>query len=63
MREYNELNDVPPGMGIRWKDLSPEDAEAIKKFAEARAPLFFDDDDLEDEPQGSGAEADEGDAG
>jgi uncharacterized protein (TIGR02266 family) len=42
-REYSELNDVPPGMGVRWKALSSEDAEQIGRFSSVRPPLFFDD--------------------
>lgn len=59
VREYNESNDVPPGMGIRWKNLSAEDAEAIKAFAEERAPLFFDDDDLDEGAKADGAEVED----
>ena len=45
VREYNESNDVPPGMGVSWKGLSEEDAEQITRFSTLRPPLYFDDDD------------------
>jgi len=33
-------NDMPPGMGIAFQDLGPEDLNAIVEFCEARAPLY-----------------------
>ena len=44
VREYNESNDVPPGMGIRWTEINAEDASLIEEFTTLRPPLFFDDD-------------------
>ncbi|MCG8553740.1 MAG: TIGR02266 family protein [Proteobacteria bacterium] len=35
--------DAPPGMGIMFSELAPEDAKAIQAFIEGRAPLFYDD--------------------
>jgi uncharacterized protein (TIGR02266 family) len=45
VREYNESNDVPPGMGIRWTNLSEEDSGLVENFATLRPPLFFDEDE------------------
>lgn len=45
VREYNESNDVPPGMGIRWTKLEDDDAKLVERFTTLRQPLFFDDDD------------------
>ena len=45
IRDYNESNDVPPGMGIRWTSLAEDDAEFITQFSTLRPPLLFDDDD------------------
>lgn len=44
VREYNETTpDTPPGMGIQFEDLSPEDKEAIEMFIEQRPAMFYDD--------------------
>jgi len=43
VREYNDSNpDMMPGMGIQFETLSPSDKEAIHRFTEQRAPLFYD---------------------
>ena len=34
--------DAPPGMGVAFKKLSPEDLAAIQRFCEQRAPLYHD---------------------
>jgi uncharacterized protein (TIGR02266 family) len=43
IREYNELSNVPPGMGIRFVELERGSLEAIETFLRQRDPLFFDD--------------------
>jgi uncharacterized protein (TIGR02266 family) len=35
--------DAPPGMGIMFEELLPEDRRAIDEFVNLRAPLFYDD--------------------
>lgn len=45
VREYNQLTpDVPPGMGVKFTDLLPEDKTAIEQYVKQRAPMFYDDD-------------------
>ena len=44
VREYNPLTpDVPPGMGVKFTDLLPEDKKAIENHLKTRATLFYDD--------------------
>lgn len=44
VREYNQLTpDVPPGMGVKFTDLLPEDKKAIEQYVKQRAPMFYDD--------------------
>jgi uncharacterized protein (TIGR02266 family) len=44
IREYNETTpDTPPGMGIQFENLSPQDKEAIEMFVNQRPALFYDD--------------------
>jgi uncharacterized protein (TIGR02266 family) len=43
LRQYSEVNETVPGMGIRFDHLSSEDARRLHEFAKARQPLFFDD--------------------
>lgn len=43
LRDHNEANNVPPGMGIRFVELAPGSLEAINEFLHRRDPLFFDD--------------------
>ena len=44
VREYNETTpDTPPGMGIQFEGLAPEDKEAIDMFIEQRPAIFYDD--------------------
>lgn len=38
----DETPDAPPGMGIRFGELRPEDLEAIQSFVRQREPLFYD---------------------
>ncbi|MEZ4371589.1 MAG: TIGR02266 family protein [Polyangiaceae bacterium] len=35
-------DDTPPGMGVAFQDLSPEDLAAIEHFCESRAPMYHD---------------------
>jgi len=44
IRQYSETSDVPPGMGLRFVELSPEGHRRIESFLRNREPLFFDDD-------------------
>lgn len=46
LRPYSETNDAVPGMGVRFEQLTEEDARRIHDFARGRQPMFFDDDDL-----------------
>ncbi|HMR08388.1 MAG TPA: TIGR02266 family protein [Polyangiaceae bacterium] len=43
VREYNERSNVPPGLGLRFVQISPEDLAAITEFLSHREPMFFDD--------------------
>jgi uncharacterized protein (TIGR02266 family) len=43
LREHNEANNVPPGMGIRFVELAPGSLDAINEFLRRRDPMFFDD--------------------
>jgi uncharacterized protein (TIGR02266 family) len=43
VRIYSETSDAPPGMGLRFLDLSEEDKAAISHFVTRRSPIFWDD--------------------
>jgi len=45
IRENTSLlrTDSSPGMGVRFIDMSPKDAEAIDRFLQGRESLFYDD--------------------
>ena len=45
IRENTSLlrTDGSPGMGVRFIDMSPKDAEAIDRFLQGRESLFYDD--------------------
>jgi uncharacterized protein (TIGR02266 family) len=43
VRIFNETSDTPPGMGVRFIDVSPEAVASIEAFLARRDPLFFDD--------------------
>ncbi len=45
VREFNEFSNVPPGLGLRFVEISSDDVAAIAGFLEQRDPMFFDDDD------------------
>jgi uncharacterized protein (TIGR02266 family) len=38
-------DDAPPGMGVAFQLLRPEDVQAIERFCANRAPLYYDSDD------------------
>jgi uncharacterized protein (TIGR02266 family) len=42
VREFSDLLEVPPGMGIEFESISDTDARSIREFLAARTPLFFD---------------------
>ena len=44
VREYSETSDAGPGMGVRFDNISSENADLIRQFLAARAPLFYDED-------------------
>ncbi len=44
VREYNEANNVPPGMGIRFVEVDAASMQAIDRFLASRDPMFFDED-------------------
>ena len=48
LRPYSESNGIAPGMGVRFDQLSAKDSARIQAFCEARAPMFFDDESVED---------------
>jgi uncharacterized protein (TIGR02266 family) len=43
VRVFNEASDTPPGMGVKFLDVSDEAVTAINAFLARRDPLFFDD--------------------
>jgi uncharacterized protein (TIGR02266 family) len=43
IRVFNEQSDTPPGMGVRFSDLSDASIALIQSFLAHRDPLFFDD--------------------
>ncbi|MEZ4225791.1 MAG: TIGR02266 family protein [Polyangiaceae bacterium] len=43
VREYNERSNVPPGLGLRFVEISPQDMAAIQEFLSHREPMFYDD--------------------
>ncbi|MCP4679169.1 MAG: TIGR02266 family protein [Deltaproteobacteria bacterium] len=43
VREYNEIaQDIEPGMGIEFNNLSPDDRQAINLFISQHPPIFYD---------------------
>ena len=43
VREYNpEDPDTPPGMGVKFKNLSDTNQKAIEDFLENKTPMFYD---------------------
>lgn len=43
IRVFNELSDTPPGMGVKFTNLSSASVAVIQSFLARREPLFFDD--------------------
>ena len=43
IREYADSGDTPPGMGVRFLELSVGSVQAIERFLARREPLFYDD--------------------
>jgi uncharacterized protein (TIGR02266 family) len=44
LRPFNDATpETPPGMGLRFLDLAPQDLVRIDEFVHEREPLFFDD--------------------
>jgi uncharacterized protein (TIGR02266 family) len=50
LRPYSERNATPPGMGVRFDQLSAADTARIQEFTKARTPMLFDD-ETSDVPQ------------
>jgi uncharacterized protein (TIGR02266 family) len=48
LRPHAESSSMVPGMGVRFDRLSSHDSARIQAFCEARAPMFFDDESVED---------------
>jgi uncharacterized protein (TIGR02266 family) len=44
IREYSETSDAGPGMGLRFDDITDENANVIRQFLAERDPLFYDED-------------------
>lgn len=43
VRLFSEHSNVPPGLGLRFKELADGARETIEQFLKARDPLFYDD--------------------
>jgi uncharacterized protein (TIGR02266 family) len=41
VREVSDTSDLPAGMGLKFGSLRPEEAEAVRRFAASRSPIFF----------------------
>ncbi|MGB0680770.1 MAG: TIGR02266 family protein [Polyangiales bacterium] len=42
LRDTRDAQDgVPPGMGVQFTNMSPEDEEAIQSFVHQRDPMFY----------------------
>jgi uncharacterized protein (TIGR02266 family) len=44
VRVFSEGSNVPPGLGLRFVELSPGAHEGITEFLKNRDPLFYDED-------------------
>lgn len=42
IRMFSEESNVPPGLGIRFRELSEGSLEIIEEFLKTREPLFYD---------------------
>jgi uncharacterized protein (TIGR02266 family) len=43
VRLFNPDSDMPPGMGLRFRELEPAANQAVERFLSQREPLFYDD--------------------
>lgn len=43
VRLFNAESDMPPGMGLRFRELDPASDQAIERFLSHRDPIFYDD--------------------
>jgi len=41
IREYNDMSDAEPGMGIQFKALTRADQEQVQAFVDRRDSIFF----------------------
>lgn len=44
VRVFNAESDLPPGVGLRFKELDQPSNAAIERFLREREPIFYDDD-------------------
>jgi hypothetical protein len=42
VRSLAASEEVPPGVGVRVTEITPETARALQMFAASRTPLFYD---------------------
>ena len=42
-RQYSDTSDAPPGLGVRFVDLSCDARDRIHEFIRAREPILFED--------------------
>jgi len=43
VRLFNSDSDMPPGMGLRFRELEQTANQAIERFLNQREPIFYDD--------------------
>jgi len=43
LRPFSQDVEAPPGMGVRFVNLTPEQNELIRAFLRSRPPIFYDD--------------------
>jgi uncharacterized protein (TIGR02266 family) len=41
IREHNESSDTPPGMGLKFVELSPDALERVRRFVATHDPLVW----------------------
>jgi uncharacterized protein (TIGR02266 family) len=44
VRLFNPDSDMPPGLGLRFRELEAASNQAIERFLSQREPLFYDED-------------------
>lgn len=44
VREYSEQSNIPPGMGVRFLQLTPDCQRQVDEFLAKREPMVFDED-------------------